>query len=173
MTSYTVADTSLELLQVEQDPASREIISNVTRQVLQSSNRAKLMDELSPQDKEKSQPMSEETKDIIVEQGHVEVLKLSESTDKIQCERCHKYMSDGQTYCHCVKSKIKKHVIRQRMPSEASKGYRVKISMVQAQKHKNIFKAKDALESVRNKCYFTILEPHKDDTTHTGKWGLS
>ena len=58
------------------------------------------MENLSPQDGRTSQPLSEETKDIIVEQGNIEAFELMELTDQIQCERCYRYMSVGYTYCH-------------------------------------------------------------------------
>ena len=37
--------------------------------------------------------MSEETKDIIVEQSNIEAFEWMELTDKIQYERCYRYMS--------------------------------------------------------------------------------
>ena len=45
----------------------------------------------------KNQPMSEDAKNIIVEQRNVEVFELMELPDKIQCEICHKYTSVGHT----------------------------------------------------------------------------
>ena len=53
--------------QVEQDPTRREFIANLARQVLQSSNR-KAGGIIVPQHGQKTRPMSEETKSIIVEQ---------------------------------------------------------------------------------------------------------
>ena len=51
------------------------------------------MEELSPQvGQNKNQPMSEETKDIIVEQGNIEAFELMELTNKIQCEICYRDM---------------------------------------------------------------------------------
>ena len=60
--------------QIEQESTGREIIANLTRQVSQSSNKEKLMKELSPQDGQNPHPMSEESKSIIVEQANMEAL---------------------------------------------------------------------------------------------------
>ena len=54
---------------VEQDAFRRGIIAIFTRQVLQSSHKAKVMGDSFSQDGHNSQPMSEETEDI-VEQGN-------------------------------------------------------------------------------------------------------
>ena len=58
---------------IQQDSTRREIIANLTTQVLQSSNRANFGQQ--SQVGQTSQPMSEETKDIIVEQGKIEALE--------------------------------------------------------------------------------------------------
>ena len=54
-----------------------------------------------PQDGQKNQPMSEDAKNIIVEQRNVEVFELMDLPDKIQCEICHKYTSVGHTQRYC------------------------------------------------------------------------
>ena len=79
--------------QVEQDPTRRDIIPNLTPQVLQSPKREKLVEELSPQDGENSHPMSEETKNIIVEKRNIEAFESTKLAVKMQCARSHKYMS--------------------------------------------------------------------------------
>ena len=59
-----------------------------------------MMEELSPQDEPTSQPMSEKTKDIIVEQGNIEAFECTELTDQTQCENGCRHMSVGDGYCH-------------------------------------------------------------------------
>ena len=81
--------------QNEQDLFRREIKEHLSRQELQSSKKKKRMGGIASTRWTKTQPMSEETKSIIVEQGKIEAFEILELTDTIQCEICHKYMSVG------------------------------------------------------------------------------
>ena len=76
--------------QVEQGSTRIDIIEHLTRQLLQSSNKEKLIEELSPQDG------SEETTSIIVEQGNIQAFELMEFTQFNA-----KYTSLGHIHCYC------------------------------------------------------------------------
>ena len=78
----------------EQGLVRREIIEHLTRQELHSSKKKK-DGRIASTSWTKTQPMSEETKSIIVEQGKIEAFELLELTDTTQCEICDKYMSVG------------------------------------------------------------------------------
>ena len=88
---------SVPQYQVEQDRTRGEIIANLTHQVLQSSNKEKLMEELSLQDGQ--EPPIDERRDnhIIVEQRSIEAFELTDLTNKIQREIGHRYTSVGDT----------------------------------------------------------------------------
>ena len=70
---------------VDADPTRRALIASLTKQVLQSPNRAALMEELFPEDGKRFSPTSEETKTVVKERGNVEALELLELTDTVQC----------------------------------------------------------------------------------------
>ena len=70
---------------VNADPTRRAFIGSLTKQVLQSPNRAALVKELFPEDGKRYTPTYEETKTVVKQQGNVEALELLELTDTVQC----------------------------------------------------------------------------------------
>ena len=70
---------------VDEDSTRRALIASLTKQVLQSPNRAVLIKELFPDDGKRCTPMSEETKTVVKEQGNVKAWELLELTDTVQC----------------------------------------------------------------------------------------
>ena len=69
----------------DKDPTRRTLIASLTKQVLQSPNRAALMKELFPEDGKRCTPTTEEAKMAVKEIGNVEALDLLELTDTVQC----------------------------------------------------------------------------------------
>ena len=70
---------------VDADPTRRALIASLTKQVLQSTNRAALMKEVFPENGKMCTHMSEEAKTVVKEQGNVDALELLDLTDTVQC----------------------------------------------------------------------------------------
>ena len=87
------------LAEVQNDQARKQLISSLTRLLLNHPEKKKLMDELSINNDDSYKPMSDHVKQIIKDQGDVEAYDLCQFSHKVQCQHCSKYMSSDNVYC--------------------------------------------------------------------------
>ena len=85
---------------VEQDQDKQALVSLLLKRIMESDNRTQLMDELFSGGV-RFTPISECSKEIIMEQGNVEAFETLELSNKVQCEHCLMYVPSGHVFCGC------------------------------------------------------------------------
>ena len=82
-----------------EDQVRQAPISHLIRQALKSSKEQELMQEQFPEKGRQFTLISDQSDQIIKEQGIVEAFELLEFTNKVQCTHCQRYVTSGHICC--------------------------------------------------------------------------
>ena len=92
----------------EQDHDKPALVFILVKIITESSNKRELMEDLFLQDGVKFTPISERSKEIMKQQGNVDMFDICEHSNKVQCEHCRKYVPSGHVYCGCGRAVVRK-----------------------------------------------------------------
>ena len=82
---------------IDDEERQRSLTMSLMEQMLESPSKDKLMAELIPHDDEEYQEISQDAKDIVKEQGNLEVHEILMITDTAQCMSFNKYVTPRHT----------------------------------------------------------------------------